>query len=287
MLVIDNNDLNILNLYIAIKNNGCSTNLIEKNIKSLKLKGVSHDEIIKLGNHENCRATYCPGQNTFYYDSEQEVLNRSKNHELVHCSSTNVEKLNKSIIENYKGTEYIPVSGIFSVLPGGLSFGQSLNEGLTEFVRCNLVPDINETYGIYLHPAYREMISAIILIMTVIGFKDTFEIFFNNDCYKFYETMEKHFGNKWYKIIFDCDTSFDYQIKYNKDAKPLIKDLLSLKYQFDIINGAYKNCYDKLIDNEMFYSYFENNYPENDLCKRIIDHKIKTLKKKLIAKKKD
>ncbi len=34
MLVIDNNDLNILNLYIAIKNNGCSTNLIEKNNKS-------------------------------------------------------------------------------------------------------------------------------------------------------------------------------------------------------------------------------------------------------------
>ena len=280
MLVIDNDDLNILNLYIATKNYGLPTKLFENNIKTLKIEGLSEKEMIEAGRNEGCRATFCPGKNTFYYNKDHEVLSRTKNHEFLHCASTRTERLKSSKLDKYKNFEYIPFSGISSFLPGGISFGKSLNEGLTEFIRADLLPDFNEEYGYDLHPAYFEMITAICLIMSVIGFDETYNFYFDNNCKNFYELMEKHFGKNWHKIIIDCDTSFDYQVKMNQNTNFLIRDLIMLKYQLEIINYAYKNSADRVIDNEIFEEYFDVVYPEESFNKKVIDHRIKKLKKK-------
>ena len=47
MKIIDSDDLNILNLYIAIKNAGYSTDLFVENIKDLEYIGIGQEILSK------------------------------------------------------------------------------------------------------------------------------------------------------------------------------------------------------------------------------------------------
>ena len=145
------------------------------------------------------------------------------------------------------------------------------------------VPEVEEKNEI--HVVYIEMMSTMALIMIVIGFKELYTLLLNNDSYGFYETMDKCFGKKWINIIYNCDTSFDYQLKYNDKAKDKIVDLIRLKYQLEIINGALKYTKDFDENYDIFEKYFDIFYSENSFNRKVLSYRLKNLKKKYEKKK--
>jgi hypothetical protein len=280
MLIIDNDNLNILNLYIALKNKRYPVDVYKENLKTLKFEELDRDIFVNATKHERSSAGYSPFFNIIIYEKGKKILARSLNHELFHAASSRCKENKKLEKQVYKYIEYYPVTGIESAISSEFLLGNSLNEGFTELLKSMLVNDNDEeSKNFSVHPAYKEMMDTMCLLAYSFGFDDVVEAYLNNDCALFYQLMEEHLGEKWFNILCDIDTSFDFHIHFNGRFRNIGK-LLTLKYDLEIIKGLMENSTNLEKTNGELEVFYNLRYADAPKSKKLVNNRIKKLNKK-------
>ena len=255
MMMLEDN-LEVHNMYNALKNAGYPTDLYLENIKTLK---IEHSDLIK----DN--ATYKANVNTIFYDEyNPDVIY----HELIHVASTD---RNPSYV--YKNGKKYEKSGGFEITSDDTtSIGKSVNEGYAELFRMFLTKDRNLNKEEFSCMNY--YLASILgkTLIDLIGEKEVSDCYFTNDVIGFYHLLRDAFNEEFTNLIGISDEIFSFNTDSLLTSFVVRNDKINLFTK--LIKLSYENIEDKdlnLIFNEAIEAYFYDNIKAQ-----------KTVKKKLI-----
>lgn len=255
MMMLEDN-LEVHNMYNALKNAGYPTDLFLENVKTLK---IEHSDSIK----DN--AVYKANVNTIFYD---EYKPDTIYHELIHVASTD---RNTSYV--YKSGKRYEKSGGFQITSDDTtSIGKSVNEGYAELFRMFLTKERNLNKEEFSCKNY--YLASILgkTLIDLIGEKEVSDCYFTNDVIGFYHLLRDVFNEEFSNLIGISDEIFSFNTDSLLTSFVVRNDKINLFTK--LIKLSYENIENKdlnLIFNEAIEAYFYDNIKAQ-----------KTVKKKLI-----
>lgn len=271
----------LINLvFDALKNNNLPTEIFEENINGLEFKKFEEINLTELRN-KNINASYIDEYNMIVYNVNNSHLQRTLKHELLHVASTkrNVFPLNSKDLEPvyFHNIAFFSNTGISTRTYGNIKIGASINEGLTEFIREDLIPEQHEK--LLLHPAYTRMNLFVPIFIVLIGREKIYNLYFKSDFIGFLEEMYRIFGKKYLDVILACDNYFNICLdKYGKGK--LSNKLITYfekKMNLTMLEALYSNNKNGYYYDEMIYDFYDLCYKNEPEEREYIDKKIKKI----------
>ena len=267
----------------TLKDYDFSSELFEKNIKTLSFRDVS-DIYSKLSNIASRTGEYAPEINTIFYTKNNDNLDKTIIHELLHVASTRtvgkIDNIDDIEVKRIGGLTYIPYSGLCSKTYDLMNFCFAINEGITIYIIITMLSKDDDKISI--HPAYLNMAKFVNFIFMLIGPVKVLEYYFENDCEGFYNEMHKYFGNDFIKVICACEDYFKICLDklcvspvYNK-----IVDLSEKRMIMTYLRALYSNNENKSIPDDRLEEIIRKYYYKNPKIGININKEAKKLAKK-------